>query len=132
VEDLDLSKSNLIAHKVEINLNMLRALVLNGIAGHVDRLDVVAEDYCSAAKRGMKLHQELAKPGSLGYSIGDCTILCFCTGAGDRRLALGGPGDEIGAEEHRITRSGFASLEAASPVSIGVDNQVLHTGRTQV
>jgi hypothetical protein len=47
--------------------------VLNGIAGHVDRADVVAEDYCSAAKRGMKLHQELAKPGSLGYSIGDCT-----------------------------------------------------------
>jgi hypothetical protein len=34
VEDLDLSKSNLIAHKVEINLNMLRALMLNRVAGH--------------------------------------------------------------------------------------------------
>jgi hypothetical protein len=50
VENLYMSKSNLIAHKVEINLNMHCALVLDGVAGHVDGADVVAENL--ARRRG--------------------------------------------------------------------------------
>jgi hypothetical protein len=127
-----MAKSNLIADKMEINLNMLRELMLYWVAGHVDGADVVAENHRSSMERGVELQQELAKPGSLGHSIGDCMILGLRAGVGDRRLAFGGPGDEVGAEEHCITRCGFASVGAASPVGIEVGDKILNAGQAQV
>jgi hypothetical protein len=44
VEDTNVSNSNTLADKVKINLNMLGALVLNGVGGEVDGTDVVAVD----------------------------------------------------------------------------------------
>jgi hypothetical protein len=44
VEDTNIPDSNVLADKVEINLNMLGALVLNGVSGEVDGADVVAVD----------------------------------------------------------------------------------------
>jgi hypothetical protein len=44
VEDTNIPDSNVLADKVEINLNMLGALVLNGVSGEVDDADVVAVD----------------------------------------------------------------------------------------
>jgi hypothetical protein len=34
---------------------------------------------------------------------------------------LGGPGDQVGTEEHRISRCGLAGFGATGPVSIRVD-----------
>jgi hypothetical protein len=44
VEDTNVSNSNTLADKVKINLNMLGALVLNGVGGEVDGTDVIAVD----------------------------------------------------------------------------------------
>jgi hypothetical protein len=44
VEDTNVSNSNTLADKVKINLNILGALVLNGVGGEVDGTDVVAVD----------------------------------------------------------------------------------------
>jgi hypothetical protein len=38
--------SNMLTDKVEINLNMLGALVLNGIGAEVDDAEVVVVDQC--------------------------------------------------------------------------------------
>jgi hypothetical protein len=55
---------------------------------------------------------------------GEGTILGFSAGAGDDSLPLGRPGDQVVPEEHGITRRGATSVRAASPVGIGLDDQV--------
>jgi hypothetical protein len=44
VEDTNVPDGNMLADKVKINLNMLSALVLNGVGGEVDGADVVEVD----------------------------------------------------------------------------------------
>jgi hypothetical protein len=44
VEDTNVPDSNALADKVKINLNMLGALVLNGVGGEVDGAEVIAVD----------------------------------------------------------------------------------------
>jgi hypothetical protein len=39
-------------------------------------------------------------------------------------MSLGGPGDEVGAQEHVITGSGLACAETANLVSVGVDHML--------
>jgi hypothetical protein len=44
VEDMDIPDGNMLTDKVKINLNMLGALVLNGVGGEVDSAGVVTVD----------------------------------------------------------------------------------------
>jgi hypothetical protein len=44
VQDTDITDDHPFLHKVEVDLDMLRALVLNGVDGEVDGADVVAVD----------------------------------------------------------------------------------------
>jgi hypothetical protein len=44
VEDANISTGDPLTDKVEIDLDMLRALVLDGVGGEIDGADVVAED----------------------------------------------------------------------------------------
>jgi hypothetical protein len=44
VEDTNVLDGNVLRDKVKINLNMLGALVLNGVGGEVDGTDVVIVD----------------------------------------------------------------------------------------
>jgi hypothetical protein len=44
VEDMNVLDNNTLAEKVKINLNMLGALVLNGVGGEVDGTDIVTVD----------------------------------------------------------------------------------------
>jgi hypothetical protein len=46
MEHPDLSQSNLLTNEMNIYLNMLRATMMNGIGGHIDSTDIVAEDDC--------------------------------------------------------------------------------------
>jgi hypothetical protein len=43
-QDMNISDGDTLANEVEINLNMLRALMLDGVGGEVDCADVVAVD----------------------------------------------------------------------------------------
>jgi hypothetical protein len=42
-------------HKVEVDLNMPRALVLNGVGREVDGVDVVTVDECAFHQRSVEL-----------------------------------------------------------------------------
>jgi hypothetical protein len=44
MEDADITNGNSLTHKVEINLNMLRALMLKRVGAKVDSSDVVTID----------------------------------------------------------------------------------------
>jgi hypothetical protein len=122
--DMDLIDGNLLSDEMKINLHVLRALMLNGVGGEEHGADVIAVDESAVRWRSLELMQELAQPGGLSHTIGDGTVLGFDTRAGDDSLPLSRPGNQVVPEEHGIARCGAISVRAASPVSIGVDDQV--------
>jgi hypothetical protein len=44
MQDVDITDGHTFPHKVEVDLDMFLALVLNGVSGEVDGADVVAVD----------------------------------------------------------------------------------------
>ena len=50
-----ITNSNSLSDEVKINLDVLSALMLNWIGGHVDGTDVVAIHQCSTPKGGVQL-----------------------------------------------------------------------------
>ena len=86
---------NLLSNKVKINLNVLCALMLDWVGGHVGSTNVVTIHKCGPTQRGMKLLEELAQPSSFGDTVGHYAILGFSTRSGDGVLSLGGQGDEV-------------------------------------
>ena len=82
-----------VAHEVQVDLHVLRPLMLNGVGGEVHGADVVAVDERALGERAMELRQELSKPGRLRHAVRDSTVLRLGTGAGDNWLPLGRPED---------------------------------------
>jgi hypothetical protein len=57
VQDACFTEGDSLSDEVQINLNMLGPLMLNGIAGEVNSTDVITIDHGSTAKRMVKLLQ---------------------------------------------------------------------------
>jgi hypothetical protein len=55
VQDVDITDSHTFPHKVEVDLDMFRALVLNDVGGEVDTADVVAVDEGALRQLSMDL-----------------------------------------------------------------------------
>jgi len=89
VKDPDVSNGNPLTDEVEINLNMLRALVLDGVGGEVHGADVVAVDEGASTERLVELEEELAQPGRLGHAVSHGAVLSLSTRAGDHGLPFG-------------------------------------------
>jgi hypothetical protein len=103
---------------------MLRAVMLHGISGEVDRGDVVAVDEGGTLERAVELLEKLAQLGGLCYAVGHSVVLGLCAGAGDDGVPFGGPGNEVGAQEYGVARGGSACVRKASLVSVGVDHEL--------
>jgi hypothetical protein len=88
MEDANLIDGDLFSDEVKINLHMLGALVLNGVAGEVNGTYVIAIDERTPRRRRLELQQQLAQPGGLGHTVGDDAVLGLRTGAGDDSLPL--------------------------------------------
>jgi hypothetical protein len=112
------------ADEVQVDLHVLRALMLHGIGGEVDCADVVAVDEGGALKGAVELVEQLAQPGGLYHDVGHDTVLSLCVEAGDDKLSLGGLGDEVGAQEDGISGCGPACVGTASPVNVDVDHEL--------
>jgi hypothetical protein len=102
MQDADITDGNAFLNEVEVDLNMLHTLVLNGIGGEVDGANVVTVDESAHWQWSMVLLEELPEPTSSGHAVGHGVILSLDTQSGDNILALGGPGNEVVAEEHNI------------------------------
>ena len=98
MENPNISDSNPVTNKVEVDLHMLRALVLNRVGGEVHDADVVAVDERALGERAVELTQELSKPGRLCHAVSNSSVLRLGTGAGDNRLPLGRPGDQVATQ----------------------------------
>jgi hypothetical protein len=55
VQDTDITDGHAFPHKVEVNLNMLRALILNVVGGEVDGYDIVAIDESALRQQSIEL-----------------------------------------------------------------------------
>jgi hypothetical protein len=79
----------------------------------------------------VELLKKLAQPGGLGHAVCQSAVLGLSAGAIDDRLALGGLGDEVGAQEHGVNGSGAARVGTSSPVSVGVDHKLRRQGGSE-
>jgi hypothetical protein len=118
----------MLTDKVQVDLHVLLALMLHGIGGEVDRDDVVAVDEGGTLKETLEVLEKLAQLAGLCHAVGHSAVLSLRAGAGDDGLPLGGPGDEVGAQEHDITRSESTCVGTANPVSVGVDHELRRRG----
>jgi len=87
MEDPNIADSDPVAHKVQVNLHMLRSLMLNGVGEEIQGADIVAVDEHALGERAMELSQELSKPGRLRHAVSDSTVLRLGTGAGEPAAA---------------------------------------------
>jgi hypothetical protein len=107
---MDIIDGNAFPDEVEVDLDMLHTLVLNGVGGEVDGTDVIIVDESALWQRSMELLEELPEPTSFSHAVGHDVILSLDARSGDDVLPLGGPGDEVVAEEHNIARGGPACI----------------------
>jgi hypothetical protein len=102
MEDVDLTDDNLLLDKMKINLNMLGALMLNGVGGEVHGADIVTVDMCAPRRWDLELVEQLTQPGDLSHAVGNGTILGLSAGAGDNGLPLGRSENQVVPQKHRI------------------------------
>ena len=95
MEYLNIADGDSVAHEVQVDLHMLRLLMLDGVGGEIHGADIVAVDERALGERAVELRQKLSKPGRLRYAVSDSTVLRLGTRAGDNRLPLGRPGDRL-------------------------------------
>jgi hypothetical protein len=75
MQDVDITDVNAFSNEVKVDLDMLCALVLNGVVGEVDGADVVTVDDCALQQWSMKLLVELLEPTGFSHAIGNDAIL---------------------------------------------------------
>jgi len=81
MEDPNIADNDSVAHKVQINLHLLRPLMLNEVSEEIHGADIVAVDEHALGERAMELSQEPSKPGRLRHVVSDSTVLRLGTGA---------------------------------------------------
>lgn len=57
---MNITKGNTLSHKVEVNLHVFSALMLNGVLGHVDGTDIVAIHKSCSLEGSAEFCQQLA------------------------------------------------------------------------
>jgi hypothetical protein len=124
VEDTNVLDGNALADKVKINLNMFDALVLNGVSGEVNGTDVVVIDQSGSRQGIVQLHKQLTKLKRLCHIVSHSAVLRLNARTRDDVLTLGGPGDDVVAQEHHVARSGPMSVRTTGSVNISVDDKV--------
>jgi nucleoside-triphosphatase THEP1 len=96
MKNANIANGDTLADEVDVNLNVLRALMLHGIGGEVDCADVVVVDEGGMSEGVMELMKKLTELGSFNHAICDSVILNLNAGVGDNAWSLQGQGDEVG------------------------------------
>jgi hypothetical protein len=107
-----LTKCHSITNEVKIDLDVLGALVLNRVCGHVDDAKFVTKHDGGPRERSMKFLQELAEPSGLSDGVGDGVVLGLGAGARHGVLAFGRPRHQVIAEEDALAGDGATSVGA--------------------
>jgi hypothetical protein len=72
--------------------------MVDRISSHIDSANIVAIHDGRRSNRCVELLEKLTKPTALSNGMRNRAVLSLNTGTGHRRLALGGPRDQIVTE----------------------------------
>jgi hypothetical protein len=124
-KDPNVTGSDTLVGDMQVDLPVLRALMLHKIGVEVDRADVVAVEEGGTLEGVVELLEKLTKPVGLCHAVGHSAVLGLCAGARDR-LTLGSLGDEVGTKEQSIVGSGTTRFWIANTVNVSVDHELRH------
>jgi hypothetical protein len=88
MQHANLAHGNTIGNELKVDLDVFGALMLDGVYGHVDGANIVAEHNRSRRRSSMKLVEELSNPTSLDNGVSHITILSLSAGMRDCVLPL--------------------------------------------
>ena len=91
VQNFELAKGNLLSHKMDVKLHMLRSSMVHWVFRQVNRGDIVTVDYRGLVDAHMKFVKQIPEPTALCDSVGHSSVLGLCARPGYRRLALRRP-----------------------------------------
>jgi hypothetical protein len=91
MQDAYITDGNAFLDEVQVNLDMLGPLILNGVGGEVDGTYVITVDESVLRQWGMELLEELSEPTSFGHAVGHGVVLSLSARPGDDVLPLGRP-----------------------------------------
>jgi hypothetical protein len=69
MKNSNLPQGNLLSDEVDVNLDMLRAPMMDRVGCHIDSTDVVTVDNGGGVQRDMELLEKLAQPAALGDGV---------------------------------------------------------------
>jgi hypothetical protein len=96
----ELAQLNAFPDEVNVQLDVLGALVMNWIRRHVDGGDVVAEYYRDLRDGTVELAEELSEPDAFGRGVRHSAVFRFRARSRHGGLSPGRPGHEGVAEVH--------------------------------
>lgn len=70
----NLASLNFFTHKMDVNFDMLRSLVLNRIPCYVNGTHIVTVNYGSASGRSAQVQEEIANLTDFGYNVCNPTV----------------------------------------------------------
>jgi hypothetical protein len=79
MENSNFAESHLFLNEVDVDLDVLRATVLNWIGRHVYATHIVAVDYRRCFHREVQVLEELAQPATLGDNMSHRSIFSLST-----------------------------------------------------
>ena len=124
MKNADAPKSHLLSHEVNVELNMLRATMMNGVGREVDCRDIVTVDNGGLRDVKEQLLEKQPKPQALGDGIGHSTILSLSTGAGYRGLSFRRPRYKRGTQVDAVAGSEATGVRAANSIGVTVGKKV--------
>jgi hypothetical protein len=114
----NLSQSNPLADEVNVDLDVLRATMVDRISGHIDSANIITVHDGRTSNGRVELLEKLTKPTALDHGMGNHAVLSLSTRAGDGRLALGGPRDQVVTEENAVVGRRAPRVRTACPVRV--------------
>jgi hypothetical protein len=130
----NLSQGKLVADEVNVDLDVVCATMVDMISSHIDNANIVAVAVHDGGRgnRRTKLLDELTKSTTLDYDMSNRAVLNLSTRTGHRRLALGGPRDQIVAEEDVVAGCRALGIWTTCPVRVGVCGERVNQPRAEV
>ena len=81
MQDTEVTKGDLLSDEVDVELDVFRASMVDGVGSHVDGRNVVAEDDGGLGQGDAQFTKELSKPVAFSNGVGDSALLRFRAGA---------------------------------------------------
>ena len=128
----NLTERHLLTNKVDVDLDVLRAAMLNRVAGHIDSTDVIAEDNSRGRERTMKLEKKLTKPAALSHGMSHGSVLRLGTGTGHSSLTFRRPRDKVVTKIDAVAGRRTLGVRAPSPICVRVCSKCHGGGAREV